>query len=243
MQLDHDLAEPHGVSGTIKFFHDRDYEGAKQAYTRALALNPDFSYARSYYAVLLSVLGKKDEAIAEALLAQASDPLASTGSGLVAIIYCFSEEVDRAIVECDNALKIESTNFIALWCLGLSHSLLGKHKKAIKALEYLTRNSDRAPYFVGLLGFSHARAGNKGEAQNLIEELRARSRNEHVPALAFGFIYTGLKDNDQAFEWLNKASDERSPTMALLNTHMAFDHLRSDKRFTALLKKLGQKAW
>ncbi|MFQ5652854.1 MAG: protein kinase, partial [bacterium] len=240
LKLDSQIAEAHGVMATIKFLYDRDYDGAKQAYQRTLELNPDFSYARGYYAILLAELGKKDEAIAEALLAKSSDPLSSTSIGFAGALYYASGDFDKAIVECKEALEIEPTNFVALWTSAFSHSLTGRHEEAIKMAEALVRNTARAPSFLGILGYVYAMAGDEDRAQKLVDELQKRMKKEFVSCFSFAFIYTGLKDNDKAFEWLDRACDERSPITAVLNFHSIFQILNSDKRYTALLQKMGQ---
>jgi len=51
-------------------------------------------------------------------------------------------------------------------------------------------------------------------------------------------VYYGLGDKDRVFEWLEEAYQERAmPTE--LQVDPLWDGLRSDPRFTALLKKMG----
>jgi tetratricopeptide (TPR) repeat protein len=242
LQLDNDLAEAHMLVGAIKLFYDRDYDGAEQAFTHALALNAGYAYGRSYYAILLCSLGRTDEAQAEAQLAKNSDPLSPAIIALAGLISYFSQKYDHAIEECKKALEIEPANFVGLWISGIAHTLTGRHKTAIELGEKLARITDRAPLFAGFLGFSQAVAGNKAEAEKLLAELHKRSKKEYVSPLSLAYIYTGLKDKDRTFEWLDKAYEVNSPTMAVLNRHPVFDYLRSDKRFAALLQKVGLEA-
>ena len=48
-----------------------------------------------------------------------------------------------------------------------------------------------------------------------------------------------MGDYDQAIEWPGQAADERDSLMAFLDGWFAFDPLRSDPRFHALLKKMN----
>jgi serine/threonine-protein kinase len=237
--LDNDLAEAHAVVGMIKFHYDRDYDGAEQAYKHALALNAGYAYARSYYAILLCILGRTDEAQAEAQRAKNSDPLSSTIIAFAGVIYYFSRKYDHAIEECKKALELEPTNFLGLWISGLAHTLTGRHKTAIELGQNLARITDRSSAFLGFLGFSQGRAGNKAEAKKLLAELHERSKKEYVSPIALTFIYAGLKDKDRALEWFDKACEVNSPATVVLNAHPVFDYLRSDKRFAALLQKVG----
>jgi hypothetical protein len=52
-------------------------------------------------------------------------------------------------------------------------------------------------------------------------------------------VYTGLEDNDHAFEWLEKAMQAREWQMPTLKASPIFDGLRSDPRFPTLLDRIG----
>jgi hypothetical protein len=82
-------------------------------------------------------------------------------------------------------------------------------------------------------------SGKKVEAQKLIDGLKERSKEEYVSPLAFAWIYIGLGEKDQAFEWLQKAYEARSPFLIRIKVVPFYDSLRSDPRFTELLKKVG----
>jgi hypothetical protein len=52
-------------------------------------------------------------------------------------------------------------------------------------------------------------------------------------------VHVGLQENDEAFKWLQRAFAERSLWMGYLNVEPQFDLLRSDPRFTELLRRVG----
>ena len=52
-------------------------------------------------------------------------------------------------------------------------------------------------------------------------------------------VHIALGETDRAFEWLEKAIEARDWQMALLNVEPAFDLLRSDQRFAALVERVG----
>lgn len=51
--------------------------------------------------------------------------------------------------------------------------------------------------------------------------------------------YASPGEKDKIFESLEKAYEQRNPSMYLLKAGAYFDNLRGDPRFTALLKKIG----
>ena len=73
----------------------------------------------------------------------------------------------------------------------------------------------------------------------MIEELKTASKQTFVPAFLFALVYAGLEDKDQAFTWLDKAYEERFNRLAYLKLEALWDPLRSDSRFTDLLRRIG----
>jgi hypothetical protein len=56
-------------------------------------------------------------------------------------------------------------------------------------------------------------------------------------------IYGGLGDNGRALTWLEKAYEERSPSLNLLKLSPAFTSLRGDARFDAMVRGLDMEAF
>ena len=72
---------------------------------------------------------------------------------------------------------------------------------------------------------------------------RARSRQlakrRHVPATCFTLIHLGLGEKEPALDWLETGARGRETSLAGLKVHPAYDELRGESRFQALLRKLG----
>jgi hypothetical protein len=80
-------------------------------------------------------------------------------------------------------------------------------------------------------------AGKKAEAQDILNKLESFSQRRYVTPLYFAIVYAGLKDNDHAIEYLNKAYEARHPGLVLIRIEPMFDALRSDERFKQLVKR------
>jgi hypothetical protein len=92
---------------------------------------------------------------------------------------------------------------------------------------------------IGALGYTSAIQGKKNEAIHQIERLNDLSKEMVVDPCFIAWIYAGLGETDRAFEWLEKAYDERSNWMVMIKVDPFFDSLRSDERFINLLKRVG----
>ena len=88
-------------------------------------------------------------------------------------------------------------------------------------------------------GYTHARLGERRQALQALEQLSAASKQNYPPAFAFAWIYTGLGDHQQAFEWLEKTREVRFTRLAYLRPETFWEPLRSDPRFTDLLHRIG----
>ncbi len=91
----------------------------------------------------------------------------------------------------------------------------------------------------GLLGYAYAVAGQRSEAEKILEESNQLSRQRYVSPSHRALIYTGLGEKELAFEWLEKAYEDRNWVLVLLKVHPMFDPLRSDPRFTDLLQRMN----
>ena len=97
----------------------------------------------------------------------------------------------------------------------------------------------RTPGALGILGLAYGLADRKAEAKKILDELLKLNETRYVTPAAFVNVYIGLGDKDKAFEWLEKAYQERSNYVAYLKVFPIADPLRSDPRFADLLRRVG----
>jgi hypothetical protein len=90
------------------------------------------------------------------------------------------------------------------------------------------------------LGHAYAVSGDKDEACKVLEKLKEISTQRYVAPYNVAVIYSGLGDKDAAFDWLDRAFNERSYLLGVyLNTDSRLDNLRSDPRFRELHRKMN----
>ncbi len=184
-------------------------------------------------------MGRFDEATKQVKLAQALDPLSLTiGFGVGWALY-FLGRYDEAIEQYTNTLKRDPTFVLAPWFLGPAYVENGMYEPAIALYEdWITRLPDR-PGLVALLAHALAALSRREEALGALSQLEELGRRKPVPPDYLALAYTGLAEIDRAFEWLEKALDERCWRLAFLKVDPAFAPLRSDPRYDELLTKIG----
>ena len=239
LAIDPKLAEAHVSLALILLGANYDVEGALREFEVALVLNPRQPLARAYYSWLLVILGRVEEALIEAGRARDEDPMSQTVLGSVAYTHFLARRYEQAIAECDRCLEIGSGFLVALYIKGMSLGQLRRHDEAIATLEEAATLSDRAPFYLALLGAYHARAGHLDRARQLLAEVESDNSGRYTSPHVYTYIYAGLGDLDRAFAWQEKAIAEGVPPFNLLSPSLA--ELHQDPRHLAHLKTLGLK--
>ena len=93
---------------------------AERALKRCLELSPTSLGARVWYPMLLAVIGRHDEAIAEAKRAIDIDPLSANAAIVLAQVLFFARRFDAAEVAAREALELDPNYLTANVFLGLS---------------------------------------------------------------------------------------------------------------------------
>jgi hypothetical protein len=112
------------------------------------------------------------------------------------------------------------------------------YEKAIFHFERLSTLWASNPQLLALLGYGHAVAGERSVAQKILNELNNLSKRQYVSPLGIALVYIGLNEKEEAFKWVERAYEDRVFWLGYLKVEPFFDPLRSDPRFTSLLKKM-----
>jgi serine/threonine-protein kinase len=237
LEIDETLAEAHTSLGHLAM-HQWDWPTTKSELQRAIELNPGYAPAHHFLSMYLSALGKMDEAIAAAKRAEELDPLSMMVSSTVGVQLYRARRYNEAIAQLRKTLDLDPNyprTYRALGKVYLERDL----QQAVAAFEKYSALTNERSVGLAYLGNAYGRMGKRNEAQRILDELIALSQREYVSAYAIAMVYIGLGDKDQAFEWLNKACEERSDFLVHLKVDPDFDPLRSDSRFAELMKKVG----
>jgi tetratricopeptide (TPR) repeat protein len=235
--MDDTLAEVHTSLAWISFAYDWEWTNAEMGFTKAIELNPDYVTAHHWYAGYLASIGRFDEAISEIKRTLELDPLSIRQHTELGNYFDWAGRSDEAIEQLNKALEMDPNYGLAYFHLGHTYKHTGLYDEAIEAFQKAIELG--ISLAVSELGSVYARSGEVDKAEKIIHELEERSKQEYVPKISIAEIYGALGEMDKAFEWYNKAYEERDSLMFLLKTWPGFNNIRSDPRYTALLKKIG----
>ena len=136
-------------------------------------------------------------------------------------------------------LELDSNHALAYLWLGQTYEQNGNHRQAIIEIQKAAALAQGSPLFVAELGRAYGLAGRRNEALKVLDELHKLSKAHYVCAYDQVIVYLGLGEKEQAFAWLQKAVQERSPMLVNLKVDPALDPLRSDARFRTIMQRVG----
>jgi serine/threonine protein kinase/Tfp pilus assembly protein PilF len=240
LELDGTLSEAHIALGWMNMSYDYDWQSAEKHFLRAIELDPNNADAHSRYALFLYwVRGRFDEAVSEGRLSVELDPLSEARNTWFGRVLYGVGRVEEGIAQLRRAVELDPTSLHAHFILSDAYRIAAMYPEAIAELQTAIELVGRHPWPLWVLGMTYANSGNKSEANAIYNELVERSQHEYVQPVIFALIDTALGRKDEAFEALDRAYEEHDGLIVNMKSWQAFDPLRDDARFDALMKKMG----
>ena len=238
LSMDDSLADAHATLGLIYFYYDWDGGAAEDEFQRAIEINPNYAMAHSWSGETLAAMGRFNEAVAESQRALNDDPLSLIVNSNAGWTYFLAGQTNTAIRILQKAIEFDPTFPRTHFRLGIIYQALGRTQDAIGEFQKAVQCSNQNAYYEASLAETYGEAGEMAYATHLLQSLKARARNEYVPAFGFALVYTGLNNKQQAFDWLKKASQDHSTSMAFARVDPSLASLRSDQRFATVAQNL-----
>ena len=238
LSLNETIAEPHASLGQALMQYYFDWKRAGSELDRALELNPSYATAHFWRATHYMELGQIDDSLNQVRKAVELDPLSMIILTDAARDLYLARRYDESIDQYERSLEVDPNFPIAHKGLAEVYSQIGKHNEAVSEIEKAIALSGRSIFILDDLGYIYARAGKKEEAINVLKDLDRLAADEYVPSYGRAVIHAALGNNEEALTWLEKGYEERS-FMLYLKVYPAFDNLRKEERFLAILDKMG----
>jgi len=238
ISLDENLAEAHAALALDRLDYDWDWAGTEKEYRRALDLNPNDADTHHMYAHYLLFVGRADESRAETQRAVEIDPLDLDLTACWGWHCVFSHQSEEAIQHCRQVLGADPNEWWAHVVLGWAYEEKSMYPEAIDHFQKANSIWSDTALPATSLAHAYAASGHTAEAQKLLAQLLQRSKQRYVSAYDLAVVYAGFGDRDQAFQWLDKAFDERSSFLVHIRWDPRLDGLHSDPRFQELLRRL-----
>jgi len=124
--------------------------------------------------------------------------------------------------------SVYAANRIYLWT--------GNYQKVIDLHE---QHPNQFIRIVTNAGVAYHKLGKQDKTDEIIQHLKSITNGIGSPAYCLGMIYAQMGQIDTAFEWLNKAYEERQGELYWLKQEPTMEPLRDDPRYLVLMDKIG----
>jgi TolB-like protein len=238
VELNDTLAEAHGSLALIKSSYDWDWSGADNEIRRAIELNPGYADARRLHAEVLWQTGRLNEAIAETKRNLELDPISLGNNVDLGVEYFLARQYDQVILQERKVLELDPNYIEAYYFRGIAYLKKSMLEEGKADLEKGLAIAPASEVALTGVGYGYAVTGRRAEAHRVLDKLNELSKHKYVSPIWRVKIYAGLEEKDKAFEWLEKAYEDHSiVSVGYIKTNPMFDPLRSDPRFSDLLRR------
>ena len=201
-------------------------------------MGPNSADAHQWYALLLTTLGRTDEAITEIQHALQLAPTSVTVNGIAGSIFFFARKFDLAMAFSKQVEEMDATATLFNRNIPMIHVQEGMYDEAIAEILKITPQ-EGTDFFEGLLGRAYAKTGQRAKAQEVVRYLRELSKSSIGAMFHLASVYGDLGEKDKAFELLRQACDLHDDRLLWIKVDPRLDSLRSDTRFNELLQKMN----
>ena len=237
LEIDDEYTKAYNSLGVVKLFYDWDWAGAEEAFRRAIELNPGYPDAHQRYGMLLTTLGRFDEAVVQFKHARELDPLSLITRTIGGYAFYYSRQYELAAASFREVIALDPAYSMAHFRLGLTYAAQKKYRQAMAEIEQAIALSDDRDT-IAALGYAAGLAGEKTIPETALAELAERERKGFVTSYNRVIVNVGLGDRKTALDWLERAYQERSYWLIYLKVDPALDALRDEPRFAKLEEKI-----
>jgi len=232
LAIDPDYAPVYSRLAGVVMIYDNDLEAAARYMEQALALAPTDVVININASVLLSWLGRPEQALEVAHYAASRDP--TSAYGYLAGAYLQLGRYEDALEAGRSALRLQPDGWGGHYGVGLALLMLERPAEALAVFE---QEPDPGRRLQGKLHAMH-RLGRREARDALYAEAVELWGMERPAMLARVHAWEG--DADQAFAWLDRARQQSEPG-ELTDTvfDQSFTPVHDDPRWTEFRQAIG----
>jgi serine/threonine-protein kinase len=241
LSLDEDLAAAHAVAAALAFWFEWDWDAAGRSYDRVLTLNPGDAFSHGMRGWFCVNRRRFDEAIREIKKALELDPLMPIYYAWSVGLHWSVGRPDEALREFARALEIDPNLGLAYFHAGVAYTRKGLLSEALETFEKGRKLAVFPGWIEANLGLTYLRKGDREKAELVLAEMiENKNKIKNLSATCIAWLAGALGKLDLAFEFLDKAYDERDTLMPFVHiyTEIFSPTISTDPRFKAILANM-----
>jgi len=233
--LDPALGDAHASLGFCLWTSNHDYPGAEREFNIAIAHGPDSANAHHWFGLLNSARGRPELALANLDRAHKIDPNSPVITASHGFVYFNARQYQQALDLVQAAARERRDSAVLqelqAWC----YLQMGNVSHARDCAEKGASLSGRSPSALAALARAEAATGNRGAAEGILAEMKQLAGKRYVSGYDFASVYLALGDKQSALTSLEQAFEARDWWVNWIGVHPAWDGLRGEPRFAALV--------
>ncbi len=245
LELDPNLAEAYASQGFIRMFHDWNWRAAETAFKKSIELNPNYATAHHWYAQLLAIEGRNEEAKSEMRLALKINPLSPNFLADLGQIYYFNREYGEAEKLCLKALELSPDFIFAHEYLSDIYVKSGDYDKAVEMFikaekinnTYANQTAERQRQLEAYYE-TRRKIYRSGGIGKFVEDSFGKSQDANAP-YGNAALYAMLGEKEKALDSLEKAFEGKAFLSVFVKADPIFDALRDEPRYSEILRKMS----
>jgi tetratricopeptide (TPR) repeat protein len=236
LDIDSSLPEAQTLLGRVAALYDYDWKLAEHYYQLAMAHEPVPALVQvGYAAYYLLVLGRPIDAAQQMALVVQDDPL--NGRYHLILGFCLEASGKDGSEELRRAIELDDNYFLIFLNLGLINLSRGRIAEALAAAERAYSLAPWSSRAIGLLTGVLVRSGDRDRAQGLLDKLGSGQAYGAPHGLAT--FHLVCSDIDRATDWVEKAIEERDPSILIWLRQPYAQLLRSSRHWPKLAKLMN----
>jgi TolB-like protein/lipoprotein NlpI len=237
LALDPNAIHPIAVNAAIKFYYDYDFQGAEAGFQRALEIDPDDATINFPYAMLLSASGRREEARKQAERLSLLEPASEQFACSRARIDYYGGRSEAVVADLDRTHPNNPSVLVTCYWFALAALQKQRTAEPLAAAERLAAID--FPEQQGIAAYLYGKLGKRQEAMDVLKKMEdRRARGEWISSYNLAQAHLGLGNYDRALDLLEQAANEPSGMLVYLKCDPMYEPLRSNPRFTALMRKV-----
>jgi DNA-binding winged helix-turn-helix (wHTH) protein/tetratricopeptide (TPR) repeat protein len=239
LAIDPNVSEAYSALCWNKNRYEYDPAGAEEACKRAVEVDPRSAVAHKTYANFLYTRGRFDEAIAEVRTSMDLQPVSYRNHQIYALTLYFARRFGEAEAQFKRLIELNPNQSGYI------------HGRLVFVLEMEGKYDEAFEHLINTLTIKKA---DEGEIERfktayrkqawrgvLAEQIKTAEAEKEPGSYQLACLYTKIGNKDKAFEYLEKAYNERSFQIAILEVEPQLDPLRSDPRYAGLIARIYSK--
>ena len=246
LEIDPTLAPAHTVLGAVAHEYEWEWEEAEKQLLWAIELNPNYATAHQWYSELLATLGRMDESVREARIAQELDPFSLIINTVAGNYLVLSGEVEAGFAELEKVEEMDPLfpplYLIRHFCYAWIGDEVNSAKDWIRFKE-VSATTEQQKGSVRELRAAFDTGGLPGFYETVLRQMKRLYWESYASPQYIAGFFALAGEIDSAMVWLERGYGEHGTNMYSIPRSGCFLGMRDDPRFIDLMNRMNLTYW